>query len=207
MTGEHVLDPMHRDPDLNAVQEPTGSQTFISVTNEQPVYLQAPPTEQKGITVNTQIMLTVYVTNDKCLNIVILVTITHVTYHADVKGFYGEDIGLSGLKIVSQVVIGDDQKHLVGVAFLSIQLHEYLRIRAGAVYTARLYSNVITDSWNAHIYIQTCILFVFPPCLCVCVAVDSLNNRCPSSVGTNSLTICPSSSLRSNHLKERERKK
>lgn len=51
MTGEHVLNPVHRDPDLNAVQEPTGSEAFVSVTNQQPVYLQAPPTEQKGITI------------------------------------------------------------------------------------------------------------------------------------------------------------
>lgn len=55
VTGEHVLHPVHRDPDLNAVQEPTSSQALVSVANQHPVYLQDPPRKQRGVTVNTHI--------------------------------------------------------------------------------------------------------------------------------------------------------
>lgn len=55
VTGEHVLQPVHRHPDLNAVQKPTSLQALVSVANQQPVYLQDPPTERRGVTINTQI--------------------------------------------------------------------------------------------------------------------------------------------------------
>ncbi len=55
VTWEHALHPVHRHPDLNAVQEPTGSQALVSVANQQPVNLQDPPRERRGVPVNTHI--------------------------------------------------------------------------------------------------------------------------------------------------------
>lgn len=39
VAGEHVLLPVHRHRDLNAVQEPTGTQPLVGVANQEPVDL------------------------------------------------------------------------------------------------------------------------------------------------------------------------
>lgn len=63
----------------------------------------------------------------------------------DVKGFNGEDVGASRLKVVPEVVVGNRQYHLAGVALLSIHLNKHPGVRAGPVHTAGLDRYVIAD--------------------------------------------------------------
>jgi len=66
VTGEHVLQPVHRHPDLDAVQKPTSSQALVSVANQQPVYLQDPPTEEGSLDQYTNTADSFYYMNTKC---------------------------------------------------------------------------------------------------------------------------------------------
>lgn len=46
----------------------------------------------------------------------------------NIRGFYGEDINASRLKVVPQVVGRYNQHRLTGVAFLSIQLDKHIGV-------------------------------------------------------------------------------
>lgn len=118
----------------------------------------------------------------------------------DVKGFNGEDVGASRLKVVPEVVVGNRQYHLGGVALLSVQLDKHPGVRAGPVHTARLDCNVVADIFEGDGTISPKPKHWKLPCSVSLMRL--LKRRRPSPAGTNSRTICPSSSLRSNHLED-----
>lgn len=64
---------------------------------------------------------------------------------SNIESFHIKDINAARLKVVAQVVFGDQQHHLSGVAFLSIQLDEHIRVRTAAGDAARLHYNFIVD--------------------------------------------------------------
>jgi len=67
------------------------------------------------------------------------------TCPSNVIGVDGEDVRLSRLKVVPEVVVGHRQYHLVGVALLSVQLDKHLGVRAGPIHTAGLNRYMVAD--------------------------------------------------------------
>ena len=65
------------------------------------------------------------------------------THLSNVIGIYGEDIGLSRLKVVTEVVVGDDHQDLLGVTLFPVELDKDLGVRAGSVDVPRLDGDVV----------------------------------------------------------------
>lgn len=134
------------------------------------------------------------------------------TCPSDVKGVDGKDVRACRLEVVPEVIVGDGQYHLVGVALLPVQLDEHPGVRAGPVHTARLDCYVVADILEGCKFAHYCNLYergkrYVAPFVCLLnpfyvrnFLLHSLKRRRPSPSGTSSRTICPSSSLRSNHL-------
>lgn len=64
---------------------------------------------------------------------------------SNITRFYGEDINASRLKVVPQVVGGDDQHHLTGVAFLAVQLDKHIGVGTSSRDVARLHGDMIAN--------------------------------------------------------------
>lgn len=130
---EHVLHPMNWYRDLHTVQEPSGSQALISVTNQETADLQALEDQMELGNTHT------------CLKYKLRSLWSVWTCLSDVKGFQGKDVSASRLKIVPEVIVGNCQYCLVSITLLPIQLDKHPGVWARPIHTARLDCYVVAD--------------------------------------------------------------
>lgn len=67
---------------------------------------------------------------------------------SDIKRFHCEDVHAARLKVVPQVVGGDQKHHRTGVAFLSIELDKHVGVWAAASEATRLHRDVVVNVWH-----------------------------------------------------------
>ena len=132
VTGEHVMFPVDRDHDLNTVQEPAGSHAFIGVADHQAADLE------KGMNGRRYLNCSPFIFGSK----------TSLSHLSNIKGFHGEDVNAARLKVVPQVVGGDQQRHRTGVAFLPVEFDEHVGVRAASGDAPCLHRDVIVNVWH-----------------------------------------------------------
>lgn len=138
-----------------------------------------------------------------------------VAHLSDVKGVNGKDVGASGFKVVPEVIVRNCQDHFVCVTLLPEQLHKHPGVRARPIHVASLNCYVVADIWQgmkletSHLYKHKRYVvtrfWLIDPFVPVTGIIYTLKRRSPSPAGTNSRTICPSSSLRSSHLRKKHK--
>lgn len=69
---------------------------------------------------------------------------------SNIKGFHGEDVNATRLKVVPQVVGRDHQQHLTGVALLSVELDKHVGVWAAPGDVTCLHRDVIANVWHRH---------------------------------------------------------